>query len=93
MIFGVVYVAADLDRLVEKIKGLPREQKLQLVKRLEQGGFFDDEDQSWYWTSEWQAAEKEADEDIAAGRAHHYENVDDLLKALRERRAQVRAEP
>jgi len=54
----VVAVGADLDRLVEELEALPREQRLQLVKRLERDGFFDDDDQSWYWTPEWQAAEK-----------------------------------
>ena len=27
-----------------------------------------DRDQAWYWTPEWQKGEREADEDIAAGR-------------------------
>lgn len=53
MALEVVDVVADLDRLVEELEGLPQEQKLQLFKRLDQDGFFDDDDQSWYWTSEW----------------------------------------
>ena len=28
-----------------------------------------DRDQAWYWTPKWQKGEREADEDIAAGRA------------------------
>ena len=28
----------------------------------------DEDDQSWFWTEEWQAGEREADEDLAAGR-------------------------
>ena len=75
-------MAADLDRLVEELEALPREQKLQLVERLERDGFFDDDDQSWYWTPEWQAAEKEADEDIAAGLVHTFNNVEDAIRFL-----------
>jgi hypothetical protein len=43
----VVAVTADLDRLVEEIEALPREQKLQLVERLEQDGFFNDDRSDW----------------------------------------------
>jgi hypothetical protein len=75
-------VAADLDRLVEELEALPREQKLRLVERLQRDGFFDDGDQSWYWTPEWQKAEKEADEDIAAGRVHTFDNIDDAISFL-----------
>jgi hypothetical protein len=40
-------------------------------------------DQLWFWTSEWQKKEREADEDIAAGRLKEFESVEDLLKDLR----------
>lgn len=39
-------------------------------------------DQRWFWTERWQRMEREADEDIAAGRVRRHENVDDLLSAL-----------
>ena len=73
-------MAADFESLIEQIESLPREQKFQLVKRLEQDGFFDD--QSWYWTPEWQAAEKDADDDIAAGRVHRFGNIKDAIGFL-----------
>ena len=73
-------MAADFESLIEQIESLPREQKFQLVKRLEQDGFFDD--QSWYWTPEWQSAEKDADDDIAAGRVHRFSNVEDAIGFL-----------
>jgi len=38
--------------------------------------------QRWFWSERWQRMEREADEDVAAGRVHAYENVDDLLDAL-----------
>ncbi len=39
-------------------------------------------DQRWFWTERWQRMEREADEDIAAGRVRSYEDVDQLLDAL-----------
>jgi hypothetical protein len=40
-------------------------------------------DQRWFWTPEWQAMEKEADEDIVAGRVSGpFTNVDDLVAHL-----------
>lgn len=41
-------------------------------------------DQAWFWTDEWQAKEREADEDIAAGRTIRYESDEDFLAALRD---------
>jgi len=39
-------------------------------------------DQKWYWTPQWQAAEREADDDIGAGRTRDFETIDDLLGDL-----------
>lgn len=39
-------------------------------------------EQAWFWTKEWQKGEKEADEDIAAGRVKSFESMDDLLEDL-----------
>ncbi len=41
-----------------------------------------DKDQSYYWSKEWQAVEREADADIASGRVCRSETVDDLIKEL-----------
>ena len=43
-----------------------------------------DKSQSYFWTKEWQEAEKEASEDIKAGRIKAFKNVDDLIKDLGE---------
>lgn len=40
--------------------------------------------QAWFWTEAWQAGEREADEDIAAGRVTTYDSTDDFTDALRE---------
>lgn len=39
-------------------------------------------DQRWFWSERWQAMEREADEDIEAGRVVTFEGVDELLDYL-----------
>jgi hypothetical protein len=41
-----------------------------------------DPEQAWFWTQEWQQREREADEDLAAGRVTRFENDEDFLAAL-----------
>ena len=41
-----------------------------------------DRSQTYFWTKEWQEAEKEADEDIKAGRVESFDSVEELLKDL-----------
>jgi hypothetical protein len=43
-------------------------------------------DQAWFWTERWQAGEREADEDIAAGRVTTFEDVDAFIAHLKEHR-------
>ena len=38
----------------------------------------DMEDQSWFWTEEWQERYREAKEDLAHGRYEEFEDVDEL---------------
>ena len=38
--------------------------------------------QAWFWTERWQRMEREADEDVAAGRMKSYDGADSLLAAL-----------
>lgn len=42
------------------------------------------EDDSWYWSEEWQQMEQEADEDIKEGRVKSFLNVEDLIRELKE---------
>lgn len=44
-----------------------------------------DPDQAWFWTPEWQAKEREADADYAAGRTTFYDSDEAFLASLRER--------
>jgi antitoxin PrlF len=46
-----------------------------------------DATQAWFWTPEWQAKEREADEDHAAGRSEVFESGEAFLAALRKRRS------
>ena len=39
-------------------------------------------DQGWYWSKQWQEWEREADEDVAAGRIKGFDNVEELVAAL-----------
>ena len=39
-------------------------------------------DQAWFWTEAWQEGEREASEDIAAGRVETFKDSDSFLDAL-----------
>ena len=39
-------------------------------------------DQAWFWTERWQAMEREAGADIAAGRVTIVEGTDELIEHL-----------
>jgi antitoxin MazE len=41
-----------------------------------------DPDQAWFWTERWQKMEREADEDIAAGRWTTFDDGDSFVKHL-----------
>ena len=41
-----------------------------------------DPDQAWFWTPEWQAKERAADEDIAAGRTTYYDSDEEFIASL-----------
>lgn len=45
-----------------------------------------DKSQAWYWTPAWQAAEKEADEQIARGEVVEFDSVEDMIRELNEGR-------
>lgn len=41
-----------------------------------------DAQQSWFWTKEWQEAEKEAEGDLRAGRVKKFKTVEELIEDL-----------
>lgn len=57
---------------LRKVREFVRFLKLSpLVKKI-------DPDQAYFWTPEWQAKERAAEADIAAGRVHEYDSVEAL---------------
>ena len=44
-----------------------------------------DATQTWFWEPAWQAKEREADEDAAAGRLERFESDEEFLAALEDR--------
>ena len=48
-----------------------------------------DKDQSWFWTKRWQEGEKEADEDIRAGRLHSFTNAGEAIAFLHKQTKEV----
>jgi hypothetical protein len=71
--------AAERDRALALVRSV-RAQAFALMQRL-------NPDQAWFWTEEWQAGEREADADIAAGRTTFHASTDDFLAAMDARRA------
>ena len=41
-----------------------------------------DKDQTWFWAEGWQAAEREAQADLLAGRVKQFDSLDDLVADL-----------
>ena len=48
-------------------------------------------DQAWFWTPEWQAGEREADEDIRAGRVRTFHDIDEMFDAMDQEIAEGKA--
>ena len=44
-----------------------------------------DKDQAWFWTERWQRGEKEAEEDIRAGRVHSFPDAKEAVDYLHSR--------
>ena len=41
-----------------------------------------DKDQTWFWTEEWQAAEREAESDLRVGQVKEFDTLDELIADL-----------
>jgi AbrB family looped-hinge helix DNA binding protein len=44
-----------------------------------------DKEQAWFWTRRWQEGEREAEEDIRAGRVHSFDSARDAVAFLHKR--------
>lgn len=74
---------AELHELVDRLPDGAVDGAAILLGEMSSGRI--DPEQAWFWTHEWQAKEREADEDLAAGRVTHYESDREFLAALDER--------
>lgn len=41
-----------------------------------------DAEAAWFWTKEWQEAEKETEEDLRTGKVKKFKSIEDLIKHL-----------
>ena len=44
-----------------------------------------DKEQAWFWTKRWQEGEREAEEDIRAGRTHRFDSAKEAITFLHRR--------
>jgi AbrB family looped-hinge helix DNA binding protein len=49
-----------------------------------------DKDQAWFWTKRWQEGEREADEDIKAGRVYSFPDAKSAIASLHEYAKEVK---
>ncbi len=74
---------AELHKLIDELPDAAVEGAGVLLRGIIKGSI--DPDQAWFWTPEWQAGEREADADIAAGRTTRYDSDEEFMAALDER--------
>ena len=74
---------AELHQMVDRLPDQAVDGAAVLLREVTDGRI--DPDQSWFWTREWQEREREADEDLAAGRVTRFESDEDFLAELDER--------
>ncbi len=74
---------AELHKLIDELPDAAVEGAGVLLRGIIKGPI--DPDQAWFWTPQWQAGEREADADIAAGRTTRYDSDEEFMAALDER--------
>lgn len=74
---------ADLHQLVDRLPDQAVDGAAILLREVTDGRI--DPEQAWFWTREWQVREREADDDLAAGRVTRFESDEDFLAELDER--------
>ena len=74
---------AELHQLVDQLPDGAVDGAAILLEEIADGRI--DPEQAWFWTREWQEREREADEDLAAGRMTRFEGDEEFLAALDER--------
>jgi len=74
---------ADLHLLVDRLPDGAVDGAAIILEEITDGRI--DSEQAWFWTREWQAKEREADNDLAAGQGTRFDSDEDFLAALDER--------
>ena len=74
---------AELHELVDRLPDGAIDGAAILLGEISDGRI--DPEQTWFWMREWQAREREADDDLAAGRLTRYESDEEFLAALDKR--------
>ena len=82
---------ADLHQLVDRLPDGAVDGAAILLREVTDGRI--DPEQAWFWTHDWQVKEREADDDLVAGRAVRYESDAEFLAALDERTKPLDANP
>jgi hypothetical protein len=82
---------AELHELVDRLPDGAVDGAAVLLGEISAGRI--DPEQAWFWTRDWQAKEREADEDLAAGRVTPYKSDEEFLSALDERTKPFDADP
>lgn len=82
---GQVTIPADIRKAARLEEGDPVEVELTAEGILLRPRKVIDATQAWFWTPAWQAHEREADEDLAAGRLERFESDEAFLDALKRR--------
>lgn len=73
--------------ILEAVSGISRQvealaNKLQTIEQRLEVMEAEAEAQAWYWSPEWQAAEQEADEELAEGEYDEFETVEAFVDSL-----------
>jgi hypothetical protein len=71
---------AELHELIDELPDTAVEGAGVLLRGIIKGPI--DPDQAWFWTPEWQAMEREADADIAAGRGVSFGGDEEFIAHL-----------
>jgi AbrB family looped-hinge helix DNA binding protein len=79
---GQITIPSSIRKAARLEEGDPIEVELVSEGILLRPGKVIDASQAWFWTSDWQGKEREADADLAAGAVERYESDEEFLAAL-----------
>jgi hypothetical protein len=77
---------AELHELVDRLPDAAVDGAALLIEEISEGRI--DPEQAWFWTREWQVGEREADDDLKAGRVTRVES-DEAFLALLDKRTKL----